>query len=155
MPLRTAVNTITVARGTPKEKIEVYAGSALKRMVAPLVRIPPGKVVDLTQDELDALNRDAPKSIRKPTQEELDAYKAAGGTSAESKAATPTDQQTQATTGDASTAEAAAKEAAAKEAAAKAELDAAAATAAASAQATAKASGKKASDAPADDATGL
>jgi hypothetical protein len=93
MPLRTAVHTITVARGEPKEKIENYNGQILRRMVAPLVRVKPGFVVDLTAEELEYLNREAPTSIRKPSDAELAAYKAAGGKGDESKAATVTDQE--------------------------------------------------------------
>lgn len=93
MPLRTAVHTLTVARGEPKEKIEIFNGTPLKRNLAPLVRIKPGFVIDLTQEELDYLNREAPDSIRKPKPEELEAYKAAGGKGDESKAATPTDAE--------------------------------------------------------------
>jgi hypothetical protein len=113
MPLRTAVHTITVARGEPKEKIEIFNGTPIRRMLAPLVRIKPGFVVDLTQDELDYLNREAPESIRKPKQEEIDAYKAAGGKGDESKAATKTDAVLQAEAAAAAAAEAAAAEAAA------------------------------------------
>jgi hypothetical protein len=113
MPLRTAVHTITVARGEPKEKIEIFNGTPIRRMLAPLIRIKPGFVVDLTQDELDYLNREAPESIRKPKQEEIDAYKAAGGKGDESKAATKTDAALQAEAAAAAAAEAAAAEAAA------------------------------------------
>jgi hypothetical protein len=139
--LRTAVHSITIARGEPKEKIEVFNGMPLRRMLAPLVRIKPGYVVDLTQEELDYLNREAPVSIRKPNNDELAAYKEAGGKGDESKAATPTDQE-----------KLAAQQAADAEQAAALQVQADA-EAAAAAEAAAGKSGKKGSAAA--DADGL
>lgn len=88
MPLRTAVHQISVARGTAVTKVEFYNGQKIERQVAPTVRIQPGSVVDLTAEELAYLNEQAPGAIRKPTEDELKAFKDAGGKEGDSKAAT-------------------------------------------------------------------